>query len=86
LQNLIFAYQSNQPNGYFKIVFIAENVDVDVDEPAVTVRWSIFACGDEFALSGTHGIHGSDLCGVPSIALRVYLNQYAPFVLCHPLH
>lgn len=56
-------------------MFIAENVDVDVDEPAVTVRWSILACGENFALSGTHGIHGSDLCGVPSIALHIYLNQ-----------
>jgi len=75
------------------IVFIAENVDIDVDEPAVTVRWSILACGDEFTLSGTHGIHGSDLCGVPSIALHVYLNQdkepamsYDPLQISHKSH
>ncbi|KAF7792627.1 hypothetical protein EIP86_003724 [Pleurotus ostreatoroseus] len=41
------------------LVFIGDNVDVDIDEPAVTVRWSILACGTNFTLPGSEGTHGN---------------------------
>lgn len=59
----------------FQIVLIAENVDVDIDEPAATISWTVVACGDSFALSGTYGVLGSKYCGVPAMPLTVYSDQ-----------
>ena len=36
-----------------QIVLIADNVDVDIDEPAVTLRFSVVACGANFTLPGS---------------------------------
>lgn len=59
---------------FFQIVLIAENVDVDVDEPAVTISWTIVACGDSFALKDTYGVLGSKLCGIPAMPVNVFAN------------
>ncbi|KAI0786818.1 hypothetical protein C8Q75DRAFT_720174 [Abortiporus biennis] len=56
------------------IVLVGDNVDVDVDEPAVTVRWSILGCGSDFMLPQSGGIHGSDLCGTPVMALQIFVD------------
>ncbi|KAF5385699.1 hypothetical protein D9757_005524 [Collybiopsis confluens] len=56
------------------LVLLGENVDIDVDEPAVTIRWSIVACGEEFILPGSRGIHGSTLCGLPNFALQIFVD------------
>ncbi|KAJ3480737.1 hypothetical protein NLI96_g8140 [Meripilus lineatus] len=57
------------------IVLVGDNVDVDIDEPSITVRWTILGCGQEFMLSGSEGSHGTDLCGVPSMALNVFVDD-----------
>ncbi|KAI0769006.1 hypothetical protein BD413DRAFT_86453 [Trametes elegans] len=56
------------------IVLIGEDVDVDVDEPALTIRWSIIACGGGFVLSGSEGTHGSANCGLPSMPLAIFVD------------
>ncbi|KAI0076698.1 hypothetical protein K474DRAFT_1662571 [Panus rudis PR-1116 ss-1] len=56
------------------IVLIGENVDIDVDEPSVTIRWSIVGCGSAFMLSGSEGLHGSSSCGIPSIPLSIFVD------------
>ncbi|KAI0648099.1 hypothetical protein C8Q79DRAFT_1008455 [Trametes meyenii] len=56
------------------IVFIGDDVDVDIDEPAITIRWSIIACGPEFVLPGSEGTHGSSNCGLPAMPLSVYVD------------
>ncbi len=57
-----------------KLVLIGDDVDVDVDEPALTIRWSIIACGQEFVLEGSAGTHGSKSCGLPAMALDIYVD------------
>ncbi|KAF9817293.1 hypothetical protein IEO21_03553 [Rhodonia placenta] len=57
------------------IVLVGDNVDVDVDEPAVTIRWSMIGCGPGFVLSGSEGTHGSTECGIPSIAMNVFVDS-----------
>ncbi|CAA7261582.1 unnamed protein product [Cyclocybe aegerita] len=57
------------------IVLVGESVDVDVDEPSITIRWSIGACGEDFMLPGSAGVHGSDACGLPAIPLRFYVDS-----------
>ncbi|TBU27218.1 hypothetical protein BD311DRAFT_846030 [Dichomitus squalens] len=56
------------------IVLFGDDVDVDVDEPALTIRWSIIGCGDGFVLEGSEGTHGSQNCGLPSMALELYVD------------
>jgi len=57
------------------IVLLGDNVDVDVDEPSVTVRWSIIGCGLDFVLPGSEGTHGSALCGIPSMPLNIFVDS-----------
>ncbi|CAL1713170.1 unnamed protein product [Somion occarium] len=56
------------------IVLVGENVDVDVDEPSITVRWSILGCGSAFVLKGSEGAHGSSSCGIPSMPLSIFVD------------
>lgn len=56
------------------VVLLGENIDIDVDEPSVTISWSLVACGDGFELDGSSGIHGSQ-CGLPSMALWIYADN-----------
>ncbi|KAG1761051.1 hypothetical protein EDD22DRAFT_954379 [Suillus occidentalis] len=56
------------------LVMLGENVDIDVDEPSVTVSWSLVACGDSNELDGSSGVHESQ-CGLPSMALWVYADN-----------
>jgi hypothetical protein len=60
---------------YSQLVLIGESVDVDVDEPSITIRWSIITCGEEFVLPGSTGVHGSDLCGLPSQPLFFFVDK-----------
>ena len=53
---------------------VDSDVDVDVDEPAVTVRWSLIACGQAYILPGSEGTHGSSLCGIPNVPLDIYVD------------
>lgn len=57
------------------IVLLGENVDVDVDEPSIGIRWSILGCGNGYVLEGSAGVHGSDLCGLPSFYLEIYVDS-----------
>ncbi|THH01895.1 hypothetical protein EW026_g861 [Hermanssonia centrifuga] len=57
------------------VVLIGDNVDVDIDEPAITIRWSILACGSNYTLAGSEGTHGSSSCGIPSMALYIYVDS-----------
>ena len=59
----------------WQIVLVGENVDIDVDEPSITIRWSILGCGASFVLSGSEGVHGSSACGIPSLALNVFVDE-----------
>ncbi|OJA09410.1 hypothetical protein AZE42_03076 [Rhizopogon vesiculosus] len=56
------------------IVLLGENVDVDIDEPSITVSWSIIACGDNLELNESAGIHEST-CGLPSMYLQFYVDN-----------
>lgn len=56
-------------------MLVGDNVDVDVDEPSITIRWTILGCGQEYMLSGAEGSHGSDLCGVPSMPLNIFVDR-----------
>ena len=67
---------------YLQIVLIGDNVDIDVDEPAVTIRWSILACGSNFTLPGSEGTHGSSLCGIPSMPLFIYVDRLDVIIQC----
>ncbi|KAF8158150.1 hypothetical protein B0H34DRAFT_797567 [Crassisporium funariophilum] len=57
------------------IVLIGESVDVDIDEPSITIRWSIVACGEDFMLPGSAGLHGSNACGLPSTAMHFFVDS-----------
>lgn len=56
------------------VVLLGENVDVDIDEPSITLSWSLVACGDNLELNGSSGIHESK-CGLPSMALWIYADN-----------
>lgn len=58
-----------------QIVLIGESVDVDVDEPSITIRWSILACGQGYVLPESNGVHGSNVCGLPSLPLRIFVDK-----------
>jgi hypothetical protein len=58
-----------------QIVLFGESVDVDVDEPSITIRWSILACGQSFVLPESTGSHGSKVCGLPSTSLKIYVDK-----------
>ncbi|GBE85024.1 predicted protein [Sparassis crispa] len=58
-----------------QIVLLGENVDIDVDEPSVGLRWSIVACGTDFVLPGSEGIHESSSCGLPNIPLDIFVDS-----------
>ncbi|GLB38323.1 hypothetical protein LshimejAT787_0501880 [Lyophyllum shimeji] len=67
------------------IVLLGENVDVDVDEPSITIRWSIIACGKDFILPGSAGIHRTTSCGLPSQPLYIFVdNDVAPTATYDP--
>ncbi|KAH7915858.1 hypothetical protein BJ138DRAFT_880946 [Hygrophoropsis aurantiaca] len=59
------------------IVLLGENVDVDVDEPAITIRWSIIGCGDGYVLDGSNGVHASSSCGLPPMYLQIFVDSSA---------
>uniref|UniRef100_A0A0W0G0Z7 SET domain-containing protein n=1 Tax=Moniliophthora roreri TaxID=221103 RepID=A0A0W0G0Z7_MONRR len=56
------------------IVLLGENVDIDVDEPSITIRWSILACGEDYLLPGSAGVHGNAQCGLPIQPLNIYVD------------
>ncbi|KAG2126536.1 hypothetical protein DEU56DRAFT_822353 [Suillus clintonianus] len=56
------------------VVLLGENVDVDVDEPSVTVSWSFVACGGGLELNGSSGVHESQ-CGLPAMSLWIYADN-----------
>lgn len=62
-------------------MLIGDNVDVDVDEPAVTVRWSLVACGETYVLPGSEGTHGSSSCGIPNVPLNIYVDGYVVILM-----
>ncbi|ETW81729.1 hypothetical protein HETIRDRAFT_238463, partial [Heterobasidion irregulare TC 32-1] len=39
------------------IVLLGEDVDIDVDEPSISIRWAFVACGEAFLLPGSQGVH-----------------------------
>ncbi|KAI8994141.1 hypothetical protein BD414DRAFT_436735 [Trametes punicea] len=56
------------------IILIGNDVDVDIDEPALTIRWSIIACGQALVLPGSEGTHGSANCGLPAMSVAVHVD------------
>lgn len=59
-------------SSHTQIVLVGEDVDVDVDEPSVTIRWSILGCGQGFMLSNSPPLYSTQSCGPPSIQLSIY--------------
>ncbi|KAH9480439.1 hypothetical protein JR316_0007039 [Psilocybe cubensis] len=57
------------------VVLVGESVDVDIDEPSITIRWSIVACGEAFMLPGTAGAHGSGSCGLPASPIHFFVDS-----------
>ncbi|EMD39854.1 hypothetical protein CERSUDRAFT_92346 [Gelatoporia subvermispora B] len=69
------------------LVLIGDNVDVDIDEPSVGFRWSVIGCGESFVLPGSEGIHDSSLCGLPAMALDIFVdNEVRPGIMYNPTH
>lgn len=68
--------------GRDQIVLLGEDVDVDVDEPSISIRWAFVACGEAFLLPGSQGVHGSEACGLPGMPLDIYIDRSAMFVAC----
>ncbi|EJC98157.1 uncharacterized protein FOMMEDRAFT_162515 [Fomitiporia mediterranea MF3/22] len=67
------------------LVLVGENVDVDVDEPSVTIRWSALGCGGAYLLPGSPNLHGSSACGLPAIPLDLFIsNSEAPVFSYNP--
>jgi hypothetical protein len=67
------------------LVLIGESVDVDIDEPALTVRWALYACGQDWMLPGSSGVHGSQYCGLPNQALYIFVdNVVQPDLVYNP--
>ncbi|KAA1469843.1 hypothetical protein DENSPDRAFT_879253 [Dentipellis sp. KUC8613] len=56
------------------LVLVGENVDVDIDEPSLTVTWSLVNCGEGY-LDGSQGIHRSNACGIPDTPLKIYVDN-----------
>ncbi|EIW81424.1 hypothetical protein CONPUDRAFT_153971 [Coniophora puteana RWD-64-598 SS2] len=56
------------------IVLLGENVDVDVDEPSLGIRWSVLGCGVGYVLDGSHGAHESNQCGLPPMYLEIFVD------------
>lgn len=54
---------------------MGENVDIDVDEPSVTIRWSVLGCGTGFVLPNSPMLHGSRACGLPAMLLNFYVDR-----------
>ena len=50
-------------------------MDVDVDEPALTIRWTIGACGADFVLPDAPRLHGVSGCGIPAMPLDIYSEK-----------
>ncbi|KLO05535.1 hypothetical protein SCHPADRAFT_722030 [Schizopora paradoxa] len=59
------------------VVLVGEDVDVDIEEPAVGVRWRIAGCGEGFTLRGSSPLHGSASCGVLATSVKVYIDGSA---------
>ncbi|KAI5891423.1 uncharacterized protein SCHCODRAFT_02629048 [Schizophyllum commune H4-8] len=57
------------------LVLIGENVDIDVDEPSIGIRWSILACGAAHMQPGSGGLHGSRVCGLPKEAVQIFVDS-----------
>lgn len=55
-------------------MFLGEDVDVDIDEPSIDIRWSVVACGSGNYLDGSQGIHGAANCGLPNQYLSVLVD------------
>ena len=55
-----------------QVVLVGENVDVDVDEPSVTIRWSVIGCGQDFKLLNSPPLFSTQTCGAPSTQLSIY--------------
>lgn len=67
------------------IVLLGENVDVDVDEPSIGIRWSVLGCGDGYILNGSAGVHESNSCGLPAMYLQIYVdNSVQPTAIYDP--
>ena len=58
-----------------QVVLLGESVHINIDEPSITVRWSVIACGLDFVLSNSTNVHGSKLCGLPAYPLYVYVDK-----------
>ena len=56
-------------------MLLGENVDVDVDEPSIGIRWSVLGCGDGYVLNGSAGVHESDSCGLPAMYLQIHVDK-----------
>lgn len=60
---------------FHQVVLVGENVDMDVDEPSVTIRWSVLGCGTDFMLPNSPALHGSRSCGLPAVPLSFYVDR-----------
>lgn len=57
------------------LVLIGESVDIDVDEPSITIRWSILGCGSEYMRPGSGGQHGSRMCGLLNEPVHIFVDS-----------
>ncbi|KAL1748226.1 hypothetical protein HDZ31DRAFT_60422 [Schizophyllum fasciatum] len=71
LKGVLDAAAKNSPG----LVLIGENVDIDVDEPSIGIRWSILACGEDYMQSGSGGLHGSKVCGLPNEPVQIFADS-----------
>ncbi|KAH6912706.1 hypothetical protein BKA70DRAFT_772704 [Coprinopsis sp. MPI-PUGE-AT-0042] len=57
------------------IVLVGDEVNVDIDERSVAIRWSLLACGNSFVLLGSKGMLGAATCGLPASPFDVFADS-----------
>ncbi|KAG2001810.1 hypothetical protein CC2G_013009 [Coprinopsis cinerea AmutBmut pab1-1] len=59
------------------ILLVGEGVDIDIDEPSVTIRWFVVACGGDSVLQGSKGVLDHKACGLPVTGVNIFVDNNA---------
>ena len=57
-------------------MLFGRDIDVDVDEPSVSIQWLVLACGQSIPTLPSDVIpkHNVANCGLPAISLEIYMD------------
>jgi hypothetical protein len=62
------------------MVLVGDEVNIDIEERTVTIRWSLLGCGSSFILLGSKGLLGATTCGLPASPLDIFTDKYDTYV------